>query len=431
MSIWDRLFQSRSAPVERVEPRVSVQSPGGGVIIAGPDHLDDYLRSGTVSASGAYVTPTTAMRVATVYGCVRIRSSLVATLPLQVMRRIDARSREDASDSKLGVLIRRRPNRWQTPSQFRRMMQAHVLLRGNAYALIVRSMFNGKDVNELVPLHPDRVNLEQLDDLSLVFRYSRKNGGSVTLRQPEVFHLVGLTLDGVHGVSPITYARETIGLSLAQEKAGAAVFKNGARASVVLKHPAQLGAEGREFLRSSLDEYRAGGESEGKALILEEGMDIGNLAMTAEDAQWIESRKFSRTDIAMFFGVPPHMIGDTEKLTSWGSGIEQQTQGFLTFTAEEDLTMWEETIGRDLIVDPASDFYARFNRSALVRGDIKTRTSAYQSALQWGWMSPNEVRELEDRNPRPDGDSYYQPPNTAGGADKQTEEPGNEPSQTA
>jgi HK97 family phage portal protein len=431
MGVIDRFLSGWNAATRTVAPRAATQSIGGGVIINTSDKLDEYLRTGNASASGVAVTPQTAMRVAAVYACVRIRAGIVATLPLHVNRRVNERERADASDTAIGTLLRRRPNSWQTPSQFRRMMQAHVMLRGNAYAMVVRQIVGRRDVQQLVPLHPDRMTVEQREDLALVYTYARKDGRRVVIPQADVFHLVGLTLDGVHGVSPITYARETIGLSLAQESAGASVFRNGARASIVLEHPNQIGSEAREFLRASLDEYRAGGDSEGKALILEEGMKISPLAMTAEDAQWIESRKFSRTDIAMFFGVPPHMIGDTEKSTSWGTGIEAQTQGFLTFTAEDDLTMWEEAIARDLIADPRSDLYARFNRAALVKGDIKTRTAAYASALQWGWLSPNEVRELEDRNPRADGDVYYPPPNTAGGQNDQTQEPGNEPAQTA
>ena len=430
MGIWGRWFRRASAP-PRIEPRASVQLAGGGVAVSGSDELDSYLRGGELTASGAAVTPESAMRVGAVYGCVRLRASVVATMPLQVHRRLDARTREDASDTPLGRLLRRRPNRWQTPSQFRRMLQAHVMLRGNAYALVTRSLFGARDVTELVPLAPDRVQCRQLDDLSLEYTYNRRAGGTVVLGQGDIMHLVGLTLDGVTGVSPITYARETIGMSLAQERAGATMFHNGARASLVLEHPNKIGKEAQALLRASLDEYRSGGDREGKALILEEGMKVGNLAMTAEDAQWIESRKFSRSDIAMFFGVPPHMIGDTDKSTSWGTGIEAQTQGFLTFTAEDDLTMWEEAITRDLIVEPTSPLYARFNRAALVRGDIKARTAAYASALQWGWMSPNEVRELEDRNPRPEGDAYYDPPNTAGGAPTTDKEPTDDPAPAA
>ena len=367
------------------------------------------------------------MRTAAVYAAVRIISGAVANLPLDIKRRIDDTRREDASDTSLWRVIRRRPNRWQKPAQFRRMMQVHVLLRGNAYAMIVRDMFGQKGVTELVPLHPDRVRVKQLSDFSLEYEYIRPDGGRVTLRQDEVFHLVGMSLDGIVGVSPITYARETIGLSMAQERAGAAVFKNGPRASFTLEHPNKIGSEARDNLRQSLEEYRTGGDNEGKALILEEGMKVGSLAMTAEDAQWIESRKFSRTDTFMFFGIPPHMAGDTEKSTSWGSGIEQQTQGFVTFTLEDHLTMWEEAVTVDLTPE-GSNLYAKFNRNALVRGDMKTRWEAHVKALQWGVYNPNKVLALEDENPREDGkgDRYYDPPNTAGSTGQQNAQDGSD-----
>jgi len=424
MAFWSRWFASAqpSAP----QPRASYQDAGGGVVISTSQELEEALRTGAVSASGASVTPNSAMRVATVYACVRLRCGVVANMPLAIKKRVDARTREDASDHPLWKLLRRRPNRWQTPSQFRRMMQAHLMLRGNAYAMKVVSR---GAVRELIPLHPDQVECVQTDDLSLEYTYTRKDGRKVRMAQADVFHLVGLTLDGVHGVSAISYARETIGLALAMEDHGSTTFRHGARVSAALSHPNKLGKEGQDTLRASLDAFRSGGEQEGKTLILEEGMTYEPIAMTAEDAQWIESRKFSRTDIAMFFGVPPHMIGDTEKSTSWGSGIDSQTQGFVTFTSEDDLTMWEETINRDLIGDNEDDLYALFNRAALVKGDIKARWEAHVKALQWGVSSPNEIRALEDQNPREGGDIYYPPPNTAGGNTDEGER--DEPPQTA
>jgi HK97 family phage portal protein len=407
MSIFSKWFSGKT-----LEPQASYQPNNGGVAINTPAELEQALRAGNATASGAVVTPDNAMKVAAVYASVRVISGAVATLPLHIKRRVDARTREDASDNPLWRLMRRKPNRWQTPSQFRRMMQAQVLLRGNGYAMKVVSR---GEVIELIPLHPTRVECNQNDDLSLSYIYTRKNGVKVPLRQDDVFHLVGLTLDGVHGVSPITYARETIGLSLSMEKHGADTFKNGARPSTVLKHPATLGKEGQENLRTSLDSYRAGGESEGRALILEEGMDVAPLSMTAEDTQWIEGRKFSRTDIAMFMGVPPSMLGDNSGSDSnWGTGLEQKSLGFVAYTLEDHLTMWEEAIARDLIPDSEPDIYARFNRSALVKGDIKARWEAYVKGLQWGVYSPNEIRALEDENPRDGGDVYYDPPNTAG-----------------
>lgn len=395
-------------------PFAAVQPGDGGQQVNGPDDLERAIRSAsTGSGSGVAVTADTAMRVAAVYACVRIISGAIANLPIHIKDRVDAVTRRDMTDHPLWSVLRRRPNRWQTPSQFRRMMEAHLLLRGNAYAQIVWSR---GQVIALNPLHPDRMKVTQSDDLSLQYEYTRKDGRRVTLSQTEVFHLVGLTLDGITGVSVITYARETIGLSLAQERHGATTFKNAARPSVALKHPGKLGKDGQDLLRASLDQYRQGGDSEGKALILEEGMSVETMSMTAEDAQWIESRKFSRGDIAMFFGVPPHMIGDTEKSTSWGTGIEQQSIGFVTYTLEDHITAWEETIQRDLIPEQDRDIYARFNRAALVRGDINTRTEAMVRRLQWGVTSPNEERTLEDMNPRDGGDVYYEPPNTSGGA---------------
>lgn len=407
-----------------LRPRAATQGKDGGRDVTSPDELADVIRQASVgSMAGPAVTPDSAMRAGAVYACVRLISGALANLPLHVKQRVDENTRKDLPDHPVWSIVRRKPNQWQTPSQFKRMLQAHLLLRGNAYALIVRSREN---VVSVLPLDPDRMQVKQADDMSLAYTYRRKNGVEVQLKQSEVMHLVGLSLDGVTGVSAITYARETIGLSLAQENHGAKTFKNAARPSIVLRHPGRLGKEGTEFLRSSLDAYRDGGADEGKALIIEEGMEIEKLSMTAQDAQWIESRRFSRTDIAMFFGVPPHMIGDTDKSTSWGTGIEQQSIGFVTYTLEDYLTTWEEAINRDLITAP--DTYAKFERRALVRGDLKTRTDHYVKMLQWGVYSPNEVRALEDMNPRADGEVYYEPPNTAGSPSNGG---GNDPTQSS
>jgi HK97 family phage portal protein len=424
MSLWQRLTGRRDAPdvaAPRVEPtmaatpRASVQPKGGGVLINSSEELAQYMRGGHETASGATVTPDSAMRVAAVFACVRLRSGVVGNMPLGIKRRVDDRTRVDATDHPVWSLFHKRPNRWQTVRQFKVMMQAHLLLRGNAYAQIVRGV--GNRVLALNPLHPDRVEVKQRPDMSLEYIYTRPDGRQTTFPQGQVFHLVGLSLDGVRGVSVIRYAREAIGLSMTMENHGASLFRNGARAAGVLSHPSTLGPEGTENLRESLDAYRAGGEREGQFLILEEGMTAQTLSMTSEDAQWIEGRKFSRSDIAMFFGVPPHMIGDTEKSTSWGTGVESQTQGFVTFGVEDDLTTWEQSIDAQLLADEV-DLYARLNRASLVRGNLTARWDAYVRGLQWGVYSPNEVRGNEDENPRDGGDVYYEPPNTAGQSDQ-------------
>ncbi len=392
-------------------PRASVAT-GDPVILTTPAEIEEALRRGNSTASGQSVTPDSAMRTAAVYACVRLICGATSTMPRQLKRRVDARTREDASDHSLWEILNRRPNVWQKPSQFVQMMQAHVLLRGNGYAKITRGVRG--EVLALTPLNPDRVHTTQRDDLRKQHEWTRKDGSRFVFDQDEVMHLFGLTLDGITGVTPIRYARETIGLALAMEQHGGATFRNGAQVSGALKLPQgqTLGDEQRERLKGDMDDFRQGGSREGKVILLEDGLDYVRMALTAEDAQWIEGRKFSRSDIAMFFGVPPHMIGDTDKSTSWGTGIEAQTQGFVTFTLEPHLAMWEEAYNGDCL-DAQRDrgIYVRLNRNALVRGDIKARWEAYVKAMQWGAMSPNEVRELEDQNPRDGGDIYYPPPN--------------------
>ena len=394
---------------ESSSPRASMQD--GGILISNSQDLENYLRGlGAETQSGAVVTPQSALQRAVVHRCVSIIAGSVANMPLQLKRRVDDRTREDASDHSLSRILTRKPNRWMTPSAFRRLLTLHVLLRGNGYALIVRSM--GKII-ELIPLHPDRVSIKQIDDFSIKYTYTRKDGRQVEFPQSEIFHLMGMSLDGVRGVSVLECARESIGLSAQAQNHSAAIFKNGATMGAVLKHPKMLSNEARDALRSSMDNFR-GAENAYKTLVLEEGLDIEKLTMTAEDMAFIDTAKMTRADIGMFFGVPPHLYGDTEKTTSFGSGIEHQSLGFVAYTMEDWLTAWEQTIDRDLIGDADPQLFSRFNRAALVRGDIKTRWAAHKDALQWGVCSPNEIREIEDLNPREGGDIYYDPPNTAG-----------------
>src|SRR5690606_18575933 len=180
MAFWSNWFGGKKSPA--ASPRASFQDAGGGLVITTSEQLEEALRSGALTASGAMVTPEAAMRVAAVYASVRIIAGAVATLPLHIKRRVDDRTREDASDTPIWLMLRRKPNRWQTPSQFRRMLQAHLLLRGNAYAMIVRSR---GDVQELIPLHPDRVEVKQRDDLALEYIYIRQDSRRIQLAQAE------------------------------------------------------------------------------------------------------------------------------------------------------------------------------------------------------------------------------------------------------
>tara|TARA_R110002072_G_scaffold100778_3_gene222015 strand:- start:5174 stop:6424 length:1251 start_codon:yes stop_codon:yes gene_type:complete len=410
MKLFNWLKTSRSP--------VKAALPDGGVTITTPEQLADYLASGGMTASGAHVTKDSAMQVAAVYRSVAIISGGVANMPLNIKERVSDRVRMDASNHYLWSLLRRKPNSWMTASGFRRLLTMHVILRGNGYAQIVRS--RGR-VIALNPLNPDRMTVVQLDDLTLAYKYQKANGQIVVLPQESVFHLMLMSMDGITGITPIHYAREAIGLSLQTENHGASLFKNGANASGVLKHPGALTDEALLRLKGNMEQYR-GAENANKIMILEGGMDYAQIAMTQEDAQFIETRKFSRTDIAMFLGVPPHMLGDTEKSTSYGTGIEQQSRGFVTFNLQDYLTMWEDTIARDLIDEKDGSIFARFNTGALVRSDIKSRTESQVKRVQFGINTVNEVRAENDENPVDGGDVRYPPPNTNG-----TEGDGNEP----
>jgi HK97 family phage portal protein len=397
----------------RIWQAIRAQDAGGGQTISSPEDLARALGLRGESAAGVAVNEESAMRVAAVFRCTTLISGAVATMPLHIKRRIDDRMRQDASDHSLWTLLRRKPNPWQTPSQFKRQMQASVLLRGAGYAMKVKT---GDRVVGLIPLHFDRVRVAQGDDFRLSYRYATKGGRVVALRQEDMFHLVGMPApDGFTGRSVIGAARDAIGLALAAEKHGSSVFRNGTAIGGTLSAPGQLGDEVIARLKDGLEDFR-GAANAGKNLVLEEGLKYEPLGMTQEDAQFIQSREFQAQDICMFFGVPPTMVGLTTKSTSWGTGIEQQSQGFVAYGLEDWLTTWEETITRDLVPDRQTDIYPRFNRKALVRGDIKARYGAYATARQWSLYTINELRALEDENPIEGGDDLFVPGNANGGS---------------
>ena len=388
-----------------------------------PEQVREFLRVGGAveTASGVMVNETTAMRVAAAWRCVNIIAGTIGTISMDLVRRESEDERRPAVGHPLRRVLTVKPNQWQTPSEFKRVMQAHLLTRGNAYALKVMM---GSQVAGLIPLHPDRVMVDQLNDYSMEYRVTLKDGTVQRFSQGEIFHLRGLSFDGVKGLSVLSHMRESIGLALRSEQAGAEIMRNGQVASGTFEHPNKLSPEAYERLRASMQERRSGSAKAGESLLLEEGLKYQPISMTAKDLQFLEQRDFQRYDIAMFFGVPPHMIGATDKTTSWGSGIEQQGIGFVTYTLADWLRTWEDAIKRDLIDEREWDTLdARFYTQSLMRGDVKARWESYVRALQWGVMSPNEVRALEDQNPREGGGVYYDPPNTAGQPRGVTNEP--------
>lgn len=373
--------------------------------------IREFLRSGGLStASGAIINPGAALKVGAANRCTSLICSAVKTVPVDLKRRVDASRREDASDHPLWTVLRRKPNDWQTPSQFRQYMQLCVLNRGNAIAQIVRGARNR--IIALNPLNPDWGELKQQADLKVRFEYQVPGQGYRTLHPGEYLHLAGMSSDGFKGQSVISFARESLGLSIQTEKHAAKLFKNGISLGSIFTHPKRLGDNGvLERLKASLDEFR-GADNAHKALFLEEGITRQGVEMNSVDAQFIQTREMTLLEIAMFYGVPPHLLGLTTKTTSWGSGIEQQGIAFVAYTLQDWFTMWQESLERDCLdFEKDADLYVRLNPAGLIRGDIKTRYAAYAIGRQWGWLSINDVREKEDQDPIEHGDDYLVPLN--------------------
>ena len=406
MKLWNWIFGS-GGEAGTAAPRAAIGDSYDVANIEDSHQLAEFLSTGLPTSTGEVVGTQEAMSVSAVYRSVNILSGIISNLPINIK---DEQSLELQWNHPARKLLNRRPNSWQSGREFKKYLMNCTLLRGNGYAYKVR---RGREVIALIPMRPGAVSVEQKPDNTLEYTFTAKDGRTRKLPQDEVFHVRGMSLDGVTGLSVIGYAREAIGYSRAAEKHGGAMFKNGTHLGSVLKHPQKLSAEAREGLKASLDAYR-GADNAGKNLILEEGMDMQNLGMTASDAEFIENRKLSVLMIAMFFGVPPHLIGFTEKSTSWGSGIEQQSIGFVNYTLNDWFGAWEGAIERDLLND--DNLIADVDDTRLLRGDIATRSTALNAYVLNGIFNPDEARAFEGKPRRADGkgDKYYDPPNTAG-----------------
>lgn len=370
------------------------------------------LRSGSVP--GAPVTPANAMTIPTVLACVRVLSESLASLPLLMYVR-GKRGKFRAYRHSLFSVLRDLPNPEMTSAELRMTMQGHLAGWGNAYAQIVRN--RKSDVMELWPLRPDRVQVYRQVDGHLWYYYSPDMMDDPEVRNPdnwyrrdEIMHIRGLGFDGVMGYSVIRMMAQLLAVGRNTEAYKAKFYENGARPGMVLKHPGKLGDKAYERLKSSWEARHQGVENAHKIGILEEGMDVAAIGIPPEDAQLIETEKFTRSQIAAAFRVPPHMIGDLERATF--SNIEQQSLEFVTYTLAPWLTLWEQAIYRDLLtVQERRNYFARFQINGLLRGDIKSRFESYSKALASGWLSVNDVREMEDLNEVDGGDEYLRPLN--------------------
>jgi phage portal protein, HK97 family len=391
MSFLSGIFKARDKPQDRT---------------AGSSYT--FFMGGTTA--GKVVTERSAMQMTAVYSCVRILAEAIAGLPLHLYRYTDEGSKEKALDHPLYLLLHDEPNPEMSSFVFRETLMTHLLLWGNAYAQIIR---NGKgEVVALYPLMPNKMTVDRDSEGHLYYQYNRssdeaiKPSQTVILQPRDVLHIPGLGFDGLVGYSPIAMAKNAIGLAIATEEYGAKFFANGAAPSGVLEHPGTI--KDPQRVREAWQSQFGGSSNSGKVAVLEEGMKYTPISIAPEQAQFLETRKFQINEIARIFRVPPHMVGDLEK--SSFSNIEQQSLEFVKYTLDPWVIRWEQSLQRALIrQDEKARYFVKFNLEGLLRGDYQSRMTGYATARQNGWMSANDIRELEnlDRIPAEDGGDLY------------------------
>lgn len=392
MGFLSSLFRGRDAPTNRT---------------AGSSY--SFFMGG--STSGKRVNERTAMQMTAVYSCVRILSEAVAGLPLQFYRYTADGGKEKAVDHPLYFLLHDEPNPEMTSFVFRETLMTHLLLWGNAYSQIIRNARG--EIIALYPLMPDRMDVNRDANGHIYYEYWTSSddahtmkGSSVRLDPTDVLHIPGLGFDGLVGYSPIAMAKNAIGMAIACEEYGAKFFANGAAPSGVLEHPGTLKDPSR--VRDSWQATFGGSANANKVAVLEEGMKYTPISISPNEAQFLETRKFQIDEIARIFRVPPHMVGDLEK--SSFSNIEQQSLEFVKYTLDPWVARWEQAMVRALLTpEEKKHYFFKFNVDGLLRGDYQSRMNGYATARQNGWMSANDIRELEnlDRIPEEAGGDLY------------------------
>lgn len=393
-------------------------------------------------SSARSVNSDTAMRSSAVFACVRLIAGAIASAPVKIYKRVDGVADIPVGRHPYQRMLSLRPNDHITASTFWKVMATHKVLHGNAYAVIRRTR-SGRATG-LIPFRAFRVTPYQAWELGfdqkygvdpdrLYYAVTWDNGKLTLFDQDDIIHVPNIGWDGKQGLSTIKAGAQSMGLALSAEESAASLFEKGMVAQFSISYPAKLSEPAQEKLREHLQERYTGSRNHNTPLILTEGGKAEALSMNPEDVQLLESRQFSVIDIARFFGVPPVMIGSTEKTSSWGSGVEQMARWFVMFTLNDHLTDIEQEVEKKLFRE--GEYYASFDaEESLTRGDTKTQAEYFKAALGGtqfpGWMSPNEVREKIGMQPNPDkkANQLYRPTPAAGkgevGADdnKQDEE---------
>lgn len=380
-----------------------------------PLSASDHWLLGTIvdPLSGEKMSDARALQISTVFACIKVLSETISTLPLKWYKRIDEDRRVEHKEYPVAKLFKT-PNRLQNKINFIETIIAMLCLRGNYYG--GKNYNNGARLVEILPLKPDRVKIETINNI-ITYDYTDDIGKSKTYKPDQIWHIKGLSLDGIKGLSPIEYARKSLNLSQHAENHGINYYKNGARTSGVVKIPGKLKEGMKEKMIKDVS-LGMTGENKFKIMVFDNGAEWKETGLSQEDSQYLETRIFSVEEICRFFRVPTIMVGHSNKSSTYASS-EQFMLSFVKFTLAPWLARIEEAINYGLIFEEDWDtIYAEFSVDGLLRGDTESRHKSYSLGRQWGWLSVNDIRKKENMDPVEDGDIYLQPGNmTAAGND--------------
>lgn len=381
---------------------------GGSVIWNGSSawgkNILPVVGFGGGSYSGKTVTDSSVLRLSAAWACIRLLAETVSTLPIKVYRRLPDGTRVEAKDHYLYKLLCVEPNKYQTPSKLMEFLVASIQLRGNSY---YEKRVIGSRVVGLNPIVPSSLNsIELQDDGGYIYKFMR-NGNMVELGEDSIWHVRGFSCDGMLGIDPISAGANVFGGSAAADEVAGKTFAGGMSASGMLMHKNGILQQAqREMLSQTLEKFY-GSNNAGKVMVLEAGLEYQSISLNPESAQLLETRQFSVEEICRWFRVPPYMIGHMDKSSSWGSSVEGQQLNFLTNTLRPLLVNIEQSITQSLIApEERGTIHAEFCVEGLLRGNSKERAEYYNSGLDHGWMSRNEVRAKENLPPIEGGDVF-------------------------
>lgn len=349
----------------------------------------------------------TAMKYSAVYACVRVLGETFASTPIMLYKKRKDGTRDTSSDLPVFDILHSRPNDDMSAFGYKETCLAHLNTGGNSVSVKLKNAFG--DFIGLYPLDWPKVTIERKDG-ALRYIY-RDNGKETVYSRDEVFHVPGMSFDGIIGVSPLEYMANSIILGLSYEKFGINFYKNGAHSSGVFETPGELSDTSFSRLKDELRKNYAGLMNAGRPMILEGGLKFNGLTIKPVDAELLDSKKFGIEDVARCYRVPLHLIQNLDRATN--NNIEHQSLEFVMYTMLPWFKRYEENANCWLLTprERKQGYYLEFKLDGLLRGDAKSRAEAYAQGRQWGWLSVNDIRKMENMPPIPNGDIYLQPSN--------------------